>query len=173
MVHFDEFLKTWSLQLNSVTRQVTVNGTEIGEKWQIQMRHFGWFSNNMRWPPWPQRLLEVNFDFLGDYNILSVDYGPLAECFPYYGVAVANIKKVGPYVGQLLGFMVENLQLSANNVHLVGWSLGGQLVAFIGQEMNGTLSRITSLDPAGLYFLVFSGCSRTTRWAKKVERTVA
>ena len=99
--------------------------------------------------------------FLGDYNILSVDYGPLAECFPYYGVAVANIKKVGPYVGQLLGFMAENLQLSANNVHLVGWSLGGQLVAFIGQEMNGTLSRITSLDPAGLYFLVFSGCSRT------------
>ena len=87
--------------------------------------------------------------FLGDYNILSVDYGPLAECFPYYGVAVANIKKVGPYVGQLLGFMAENLQLSANNVHLVGWSLGGQLVAFIGQEMNGTLSRITSLDPAG------------------------
>ena len=77
-------------------------------------------------------------------------------------MAVANIKKVGPYVGQLLGFMVENLQLSANNVHLVGWSLGGQLVAFIGQEMNGTLSRITSLDPAGLYFLVFSS-SRTTR----------
>ena len=101
-----------------------------------------------------------NFDLLGDYNILSVDYGPLAECFPYYGVAVANIKKVGPYVGQLLGFMAENLQLSANNVHLVGWSLGGQLVAFIGQEMNGTLSRITSLDPAGLYFLVFSS-SRT------------
>ena len=90
-----------------------------------------------------------NYLSQGNYNILSVDYAPLAECFPWYGIAVANIKKIGPYVGQLLRLMTENLQVSANNIHLVGWSLGGQLVAFIGQEMNGTLSRITSLDPAG------------------------
>ena len=33
MVHFDEFLKTWSLRSNSVTRQVSFNKTKIGEKW--------------------------------------------------------------------------------------------------------------------------------------------
>ena len=34
MVHFDEFLKTWSLRSNSVTRQVSFNRTKIGGKCQ-------------------------------------------------------------------------------------------------------------------------------------------
>ena len=40
------------LRSNSVTIQVNFNKTKIGEKCQkskIQMRHFGWFSNNMQW----------------------------------------------------------------------------------------------------------------------------
>ena len=51
IVHFGEFLKTWSLRSNSVTRQVSFNRTKIGGKCQnakIQMRHFGWFSNNVK-----------------------------------------------------------------------------------------------------------------------------
>ena len=51
MVHFGQFLKTWSLLSNSVTRQVSFNRTKIGGKCQnskIQMRHFGWFSNTVR-----------------------------------------------------------------------------------------------------------------------------
>ena len=34
MVHFGEFLKTWSLRSNSVTRQVSFNRTKIGGKCQ-------------------------------------------------------------------------------------------------------------------------------------------
>ena len=34
MVHFGEFLKTWSLRSNSVTRQVSFDRTKIGEKCQ-------------------------------------------------------------------------------------------------------------------------------------------
>ena len=51
MVHFGEFLKTWSLRSNSVTRHVNFNRTKIGGKCQnskILMRHFGWFSNTVR-----------------------------------------------------------------------------------------------------------------------------
>ena len=47
---FGEFLETWSLRSNSVTRQVNFNRTKIGGKCQnskIQMLHFGWFSNNV------------------------------------------------------------------------------------------------------------------------------
>ena len=50
MVHFGDFLKTWSLRSNRVTRQVSFNRSKIGWKcqnWKIQMRHFGWFSNTM------------------------------------------------------------------------------------------------------------------------------
>ena len=66
-----------------------------------------------------------------------------------YGVAVANARKVGARAGQLLSFLKENVQLNYDDVHVLGFSLGGQLVAFIGQELNGVLPRITGLDPAG------------------------
>ena len=45
---FGEFLKTWNLRSNSVTRQVTFYATKIVGKWQnrkIEMRHFWWFLN--------------------------------------------------------------------------------------------------------------------------------
>ena len=50
MAHFGEFLKTWSLRSNSVTRQVSFNRTKIGGKCQNsknQMRHFWQFSNSV------------------------------------------------------------------------------------------------------------------------------
>ena len=40
MVNFGEFLKTWSLRSNSVTRQVIFNGTKIGGKWQNSIATF-------------------------------------------------------------------------------------------------------------------------------------
>ena len=36
MVHFGEFLKTWNLRSNSVTRQVNFNKTKIVENAKIQ-----------------------------------------------------------------------------------------------------------------------------------------
>ena len=56
MVDFGNFLKTWSLRSNSVTRQVNFIGTKIIEKcqnWNIQMRHFRNkidLSSNTVWP---------------------------------------------------------------------------------------------------------------------------
>ena len=36
MVHFGEFLKTWSLRSNSVTRQVSFNNTKLVENAKIK-----------------------------------------------------------------------------------------------------------------------------------------
>ena len=61
--------------------------------------------------------------------------------------------------------MMENFGLSASDVHVIGFSLGGQLVAFIGQQTNGALARITGLDPAGsITFLML-----THNFTKKVD----
>ena len=52
MVHFGEFLKTWNLRSNRVTRLVSFNWTKFGGKclnWKINLRHFGWFSNTVKW----------------------------------------------------------------------------------------------------------------------------
>ena len=46
IVHFGEFLKTWSLRSNSVTRHVDfLKGQKLVEN--AKMRHFGWFSNTV------------------------------------------------------------------------------------------------------------------------------
>jgi hypothetical protein len=75
----------------------------------------------------------------------------LAGPVPWYFVAVENAQNVGQRTGQFVQFMINNLQLSPEDVHVVGFSLGGQLVSFIGRETNGKLARITGLDPAGYY----------------------
>ena len=45
MVHFGEFLKTWSLRSNSVTRQVSFNRTKIGGKCQNSKIQWDILSN--------------------------------------------------------------------------------------------------------------------------------
>ena len=40
--------------------------------------------------------------------------------------------------------------LSLNNVHIVGFSLGAQVAGKAGAVLNGSLARITGLDPAGI-----------------------
>ena len=49
MVNFGEFLKTWSLRSNRVTRQVSFNRSKNGGKCQNWKKSdfFGWFSNTV------------------------------------------------------------------------------------------------------------------------------
>ena len=71
MVHFGEFLKTWSLRSNSVTRQVSFNKTKVGGKcqnWKTQMRHFGWFSNTVH---------VYLIDFSAISKVLSLSQNPV------------------------------------------------------------------------------------------------
>merc|ERR1711971_1136081 len=65
-----------------------------------------------------------------DCNVISVDWAPLAGPAPWYGVAVANVRNVGARAGKMLSFLKENVQLSYDDIHVLGFSLGGQLVAY-------------------------------------------
>ena len=74
------------------------------------------------------KIIMYNFFRKEDCNVISVDWNKLAGPAPWYGVAVNNAKNVGARTGDLLLFMMENFGLSASDVHVIGWSLGGQLV---------------------------------------------
>lgn len=50
----------------------------------------------------------------------------------------------------LLYFQEHGVSLSS--VHLIGVSLGAHISGFIGSSLNGTIGRITALDPAGPLF---------------------
>lgn len=40
----------------------------------------------------------------------------------------------------------------AGRIQIVGHSLGAHIAAFVGQDLGGTIGRITGLDPAGVFF---------------------
>lgn len=92
----------------------------------------------------------------GGYNILIGDWSEYSGG-RYIMNAVLNAYGVGDILGKILwrmkdeGFKIENF-------HLVGHSLGGHVVGFIGRSYissssNTTkINRITALDPAGPLF---------------------
>ena len=53
--------------------------------------------------------------------MISVDWAPLAGPAPWYGVAVANARNVGARAGKMLSFLKENVQLSYDDVHVLGF----------------------------------------------------
>ncbi|CAO1391129.1 unnamed protein product [Diamesa serratosioi] len=91
-----------------------------------------------------------------DHNIIVVDWGSYSSGH-YITDAIPNAYKVGDIIGRKLIDM-NNQGFQLYNFHLIGHSLGGQMMGFIGRSViaysGGTLQiqRITALDPAGPVF---------------------
>lgn len=75
----------------------------------------------------------------------------------YFLQAVPNSYQIGDIIGKILYGMRE-IGFNLDTFHLVGHSLGGQLLGFAGrsyyQSSDSTvkITRITALDPAGPFF---------------------
>lgn len=91
----------------------------------------------------------------GNYNALFLDWGPLAGGL--YTTAVANVV----LIAQVMAVVLLRSGISFEKLHLVGHSLGGQMVGMIGanvqeltksEEIIAIINRITGLDPAGPLF---------------------
>lgn len=88
-----------------------------------------------------------------DYNIISLDYNPLA-LEPCYYQAVRNLATVANCTAQLLDYMIDEGFFTLDDIHVVGFSLGGQTSGMIANYIrSGKLKRITGLDPAKPLFI--------------------
>ena len=86
---------------------------------------------------------------VGEYNVIAVNWEKLART-PRYFYAVNNTRAVGYLTADLIEYLMEHYtNVTANNVHPVGMSLGAHVVGHLGYRLNGSLARITGLDPAG------------------------
>nr|QJE50405.1 pancreatic lipase-related protein [Diaphanosoma celebensis] len=84
-----------------------------------------------------------------DLNFFSIDWSVLGTGINYPYITVYNVPIAGAHVGAFVDFLVEN-GASIANFHLIGFSLGGQVVGIAGSSATaGKLPRITGLDPAG------------------------
>ncbi|PZC82661.1 hypothetical protein B5X24_HaOG200583 [Helicoverpa armigera] len=91
-----------------------------------------------------------------NFNIISVDYSPLAreEC---YIEAARNTELVGICTAQLIDQLVQTHGFDLSRFHIIGFSLGGQAAGFIGGYVtSGKLNRLTGLDPAMPLFVTFN-----------------
>ncbi|CAH2076443.1 unnamed protein product, partial [Iphiclides podalirius] len=83
-----------------------------------------------------------------DYNIIAIDYNPLA-LEPCYVQAAFNTELTGKCSAQLIDNMVSNHSIELSRIHVIGFSLGAHVAGFIANYLkSGKLERITGLDPA-------------------------
>lgn len=82
-------------------------------------------------------------------NFIMVDWSELAV-FPWYTEAVHNLEYVWNSLVEFLETYDESGEIPVSNVHLIGFSLGGQIAGFTGKNLRNDmrLPRITALDPA-------------------------
>lgn len=117
------------------TRFVAHGFTDIGDApWMLQMKN---------------EYLELE-----PCNVVLVDWREAAKA-PNYPQAVANTRIVGAMIARLVQDMVA-VGASYKSFHMIGHSLGAQIMGYAGQEIqrldNNKLRRISGLDPAGPLF---------------------
>ncbi|KFO28968.1 Pancreatic triacylglycerol lipase [Fukomys damarensis] len=69
-----------------------------------------------------------------------------------YTQATHNIRVVGAEVADFVKVLQSEFGYSPSNVHVIGHSLGSHAAGEAGRRTNGTIGRITGLDPAEPYF---------------------
>ncbi|XP_054152599.1 pancreatic triacylglycerol lipase-like, partial [Oppia nitens] len=69
-----------------------------------------------------------------------------------YEQALSNTRVVGPVMALFISELMDKYGLQTKNVHIIGHSLGAHIAGYAGQRLNGTIGRITGLDPAGPQF---------------------
>jgi len=90
----------------------------------------------------------------GDHNVISVDWSAYSKNVNYRTRVIPQMKVIAEFFAEEIRDFIQSGH-SISQLHLVGHSLGGQMVGKIGRHLrkitNGKLSvpRIIALDPAG------------------------
>jgi hypothetical protein len=103
-----------------------------------------------------QTVLEAYLE-RGDHNLIVTEWQPY-NSGNYLFEAIKNSYRVGEQFAIALHKLTVNGGLKLKDFHLVGHSLGGHLIGFIGRSLQNVsnnemnITRMTSLDPAGPLF---------------------
>jgi len=95
----------------------------------------------------PSKQISNNLKTAQGYeNVLVADWGPVANLD--YPTSRFAVKKVARVLAKLLEEFLQRHGISLDGVHVIGHSLGAHIAGRIGRHFNGTLGRVTGLDPA-------------------------
>ncbi|KAH8409486.1 hypothetical protein KR222_006865, partial [Zaprionus bogoriensis] len=94
-----------------------------------------------------------------DVYVVSIDYAPLVR-YPCYVQAVQNLPLVSRCLAQLVNNLLERGIVQQEQLHIIGFSLGGQVAGQTANYVKRKLRRITGLDPAKPLFILGSDARR-------------
>ncbi|XP_070839348.1 lipase member H [Chaetodon trifascialis] len=100
-------------------------------------------------PMWLHRITELLLA-RKDMNLIVVDWNYGATNVNYFK-AVENTHKAADNLTAFIKKMQEH-GASLSSIHMIGVSLGAHISGFVGANLNGSIGRITALDPAGPQF---------------------
>ncbi|XP_012062618.1 PREDICTED: pancreatic lipase-related protein 2-like [Atta cephalotes] len=126
---------------------IQLKDSPFNPEWPTKIIIHGWTeSGNAFW------LHDIRRNYLnvGNYNVICVDW--FAGSTKEYLTSVKLTHQVGEYVAAFIEFLGSEIQVSFDDIHVVGHSLGAHVAGHIGNYMSKKLGRITGLDPAGPAF---------------------
>ncbi|XP_065070130.1 pancreatic lipase-related protein 2-like isoform X2 [Rhopilema esculentum] len=136
-------------QLNPLKRTSIKSSDFVGTKSTVFISHG--YTGSIDSPlnkPMTSALLQR-----GDFNVIVVAWKE--GSYASYHQAAANCRLVGAQIGYLIAMLHSETGLPFSKVHVVGYSLGGQVAGYAGtylRKMGHKLGRITALDPAAPLF---------------------
>ncbi|KAG5898204.1 hypothetical protein JTB14_005584 [Gonioctena quinquepunctata] len=83
-----------------------------------------------------------------DFNVIVMDWSPISEN-TFYPIPMRATYEIANYYAELLNYLIDEIGINPQDIHLIGHSLGAHISGFAGRKVvNGTIGRITALDPA-------------------------
>lgn len=127
---------------------VLANNTEIKSQYfnssnKVKIVTHGWLSAETT--EWLQKI-KSSFLKKNDYNVILVDWSELADN-PIYPWSAFSTRYVGKRVAKLLTAIQSTYQIGGENVHLIGHSLGAQVMGYAGMFSERQVRRITGKFP--------------------------
>ncbi|CAG2173289.1 unnamed protein product [Oppiella nova] len=105
---------------------------------------------------WMERI--KNYFIAYDYNVIAVDWHKPAASLNYFYSAF-NTRIIGAMIANFIKTLVQVFSYKPSDIQLMGHSLGGQIMGFVGKHFNETNKKIgfiSGLDPAGPGFDTYS-----------------
>ncbi|KAF7696615.1 lipase member H isoform X4 [Silurus meridionalis] len=97
-------------------------------------------------PVWMHTMVKTMLN-RSDVNAIVVDWNRGATNINYFQV-VKNTRPVADIITQF----IQKANVPLSSIHMIGISLGAHISGFTGANFNGSIGRITALDPAGPSF---------------------
>lgn len=140
-MHFYRNNPTYPEMLDVPENGGPINSSYYNANNNLKVITHGWISSDKT--EWLQNIRD-NYLQRHDYNIITVDWSEIAAN-PSYVWPALSTRYVGKRVAKLLDSIKKTYNVTGRNMHLIGHSLGAQVMGYAGMFSEQPISRVTGM----------------------------